>query len=286
MHPRSKKYLFGMSYEFKMEEELRNYNEELAVQLNELDSLIKLNTKNLDKLKNLPEYGVKASTVRGCHQYYLIDKSTGKRKYAGKEKAKLVTKLIQREYYVAVDKKIVDLRKRLSRFISNYDIGEIEAIYENLPEARKARITPIIESDEAFVKRWLVENQGSQNPFPVEGIYETNRGEMVRSKSEKIIADALEKYRVPYQYEPMLELGYSTVYPDFIALNRRTRKTLYWEHLGLVSDIEYAVKNFKKIQSYEKKGYLLGRDLITSMESTDAPIDIRLVEAKIKEFLL
>ena len=84
----------------------------------------------------------------------------------------------------------------------------------------------------------------------------------------------------------MLELGYSTVYPDFVALNLRTRKTIYWEHLGMTSDIEYAVKNFKKIQAYEKYGYWQGRDLITTMESSDEPIDVKLVEEKIREFLL
>ncbi|MBR5953238.1 MAG: hypothetical protein IKZ85_08190 [Pseudobutyrivibrio sp.] len=84
----------------------------------------------------------------------------------------------------------------------------------------------------------------------------------------------------------MLELGYNTIYPDFVALNIRTRKTIYWEHLGIVADIEYATKNFKKIQGYEKNGYLLGRDLIITMESAEAPIDVKLVEKKIKEFLL
>ncbi|SFN61856.1 hypothetical protein SAMN04487831_102175 [Pseudobutyrivibrio sp. UC1225] len=270
----------------KMEDELRNYKSELEAQLKEIESLITLNNKNLARLKNLPEFGVKASTVRGCHQYYLIDKDTGKRKYAGKEKLKLVKKLIQRDYAVATDKKLVDLRNRLDRFISNYDICEVEALYEKLPDARKSMVIPVIEPDDCFIKRWYEAHPGQQNTYHEDGIYQTNRGDMVRSKSEKIIADTLEKYKIPYQYEPMLELGYNTVYPDFVALNVRTRKTLYWEHLGIVSDIEYATKNFKKIQNYEKHGYLLGKNLITTMESEDIPIDVKLVERKIKEFLL
>ena len=269
-----------------MEENLRNYKEELEEQLKEMDELIKANTKNLTKLKNLPDYGVKASTVRGCHQYYLVDKESGKRKYAGKEKYKLIKKLIQKEYAVSVDKKLFDLRKKLSKFISSYDINEIEALYEKLPNSRKSMLVPIIEPTAVFVQKWTAENPGKQNTFPQEGQYHTNRGEMVRSKSEKIIADALAKYKVPYQYEPLLELGYNTVYPDFVALNLRTRKTIYWEHLGMTSDAEYAIKNFKKIQTYEKYGYLQGRDLITTMESSEEPIDVKLVEKKIIEFLL
>ncbi len=105
---------------------MRNYRKELEAQLKELDGLIKENGKNLAKLKNLPEFGVKASTARGSHQYYLVDKETGKREYAGFAKAKLVNRLIQRDYAIAVDKKLVEFRKKLSKFIANYDIAEID----------------------------------------------------------------------------------------------------------------------------------------------------------------
>lgn len=270
----------------KMEDELKNYKEELVEQLKELDTLIERNKKNLAKHRNTPEYGIKASTVRGNHQYYLIDKESGSRQYAGKAKCKLVNSLIQRDYELSVDKKLIELRSRLNRFISNYDIREIENLYENLPLARKVIVAPITEPDDVFVHRWFEENTGNHNPFPCEGNYYTSRGGFVRSKSEKIIADALEKYNIPYQYEPVLELGYNTVYPDFVVLNVRTRKTIYWEHLGIVSDMEYATKNFIKIQNYEKNGYLLGKDLIITMESSDIPMNIKLVEQKIKEFLL
>ena len=263
-----------------------NYNKELEEQLKELDKLIKINTKNLAKFKNLPEYSVKASTVRGCHQYYIVDKGTGNRKYAGKKQHKLIEKLIQRDYEVEVDKKLAKLRKKLDKFISSYDISEVDGLYANLPAAKKDIVEPIIEPNDILVQRWMDDNPGNQNTFPDKGIYKTNRGEMVRSKSEKIIADALEKYNIPYQYEPMLELGYNIVYPDFVILNMRTQKTLYWEHLGLLSDSEYAEKNFKKIQEYEKNGYILGRDLITTMEFLDMPIDVKIVEDKIKESLL
>jgi len=265
---------------------LKNYRGELENQLLELDTLIKLNTKNLTKLKNLPEYGVKASKVRGYNQYYLIEKGTGKRIYAGKDKSKLVKKLIQRDYALAVGDKLAVLRNRLNKFISNYDISEIEALYDKLPVAKRDLVVPLIEPMDVFIAKWLEIHPEQQNPFPEEGLYKTNRGEMVRSKSEKIIADALNKYSVPYRYEPMLELGYNTVYPDFVALNTRTKKTIYWEHLGILSDLEYATKNFKKIQAYEKYGYLQGRDLIITMEFKETPIDIKLIEEKIREFLL
>ncbi len=265
---------------------MENHKKILEVQLHELNSLLKQSNKNVTKYKDLDNGHIHVSRCRGNFQYYYIDKIHGTRRYMGADDEKDIRKYIQKDYELALNERLKVLQKRIQKFISLYDIKELTDVYDNLNEGRKRYVIPLIEPNEMYIQKWLERHPGQQNPFPEDGIYQTNRGEMVRSKSEKIIADALEKYSVPYQYEPMLELGYSTVYPDFVALNTRTRKTIYWEHLGILSDMDYASKNFKKIHSYEKNGYLQGRDLIITMESSDAPIDVRLVEEKIREFLL
>jgi hypothetical protein len=207
------------------------------------------------------------------------------RKYIKKKDIKSIAKFAQRDYELSLNQKLKMLEDSLKNFLQVYNPNCVND-YDSFSDAKKLLIKPFNLTDAQFIELWLEQHPDQQNPFPEEGIYQTNRGEMVRSKSEKIIADALNKYNIPYQYEPMLELGYNTIYPDFVILNVRTRKTVYWEHLGIVSDIEYATKNFKKIQDYERNGYILGRNLITTMESAEAPIDVRLVEEKIKEFLL
>ena len=265
---------------------MENLKKQLEHQLREIKALLKCSEKNVAKYNDLPDGNIHICSCHGSAQYYYIDKTLGIRKYMGAGEEKTIRKYIQRDYELAVNRKLIDLQKRLTKFLGTYDIADINNLYENLHEGRKRFVKPIIELDDAFIERWYREHPGMQNKYPEEGMYQTNRGEMVRSKSEKIIADTLDKYNIPYQYEPMLELGYSTIYPDFIVLNVRTRKTLYWEHLGIISDIDYATKNFKKIQNYEKNGYLLGRDLITTMESEDIPIEVKLIERKIKELLL
>ena len=63
----------------------------------------------------------------------------------------------------------------------------------------------------------------------------TAKGERVRSKSEKILADYFYSRKIPYHYEKPLHLrGYGIVYPDFTLLSRKTRREVYWEHEGLV----------------------------------------------------
>ena len=265
---------------------MEDYKKKLEVQLKQLNSLIKQSNKNIAKYKDIGNGQIHISRCRGNWQYYYIDKALGIRQYMGTAQEKTIRKYIQKDYELTLNKKLMELQKRLQKFVSVYDINEITDVYDNLPEGRKKYVVPLIESDDMYIERWLEQHPGNQNTYPQKGLYQTNHGEMVRSKSEKIIADALAKYKVPYQYESMLELGYSTVYPDFVALNLRTRKTIYWEHLGMTSDIEYAVKNFKKIQDYEKYGYWQGRDLIITIESLEEPIDVKLVEEKIREFLL
>lgn len=52
----------------------------------------------------------------------------------------------------------------------------------------------------------------------------------MRSKSEVIIADLLNKEGIPYRYEfPLYLKEFNTVYPDFTILNVRKRKEIYWE---------------------------------------------------------
>ncbi len=263
---------------------MRNYKKELEEQLAEIQSLLKKSNKNLSRYKDLSNPRIYISQSHGCIQFYLKKEGEAKQ-YIHKKDRKKITKYLQRDYDLDVHKKLTELETRLKEFLNTYN-PELGEEYERFPDYKRELIRPFIETESQFVDAWLDEHEGMQNTFPIEGQFLTNQGEQVRSKSEKIIADALDRFHVPYRYEPVLELRYGFVYPDFVVLNRRTRKTMYWEHFGMVADEEYASKNFMKIQSYEREGYLLGRDLIATIESAEEPLDVKLVEEKIREYLL
>lgn len=264
-----------------------NYKDLLEKQLHELEELINKSNKNISKLENLPDYSLIVSTSNGCNQYYLYDKEKSKKKYVSTKQFKIAKKIAQRDYEKIVNKKLNVLHGRLKRFLSGYDIDDIGKVYEKMHPARKELLVPFVEPDEAFIQRWLEENPDHQNNYYGEGKIATSDGGYVRSKSERIIADLLDKYHVPYRYEPRLELaGRHIVYPDFMVLNVRKRKTIYWEHLGLLSEFDYAKKNFSKINDYEEGGIMLGQSLIITMETGDAPINTKLVEDKIKLYCL
>lgn len=271
---------------------MENFSDLLSKQLEEINNLLKISNRNIARLKDLPDIKVHVSRSNGCHQYYLPDitdgdESKAKFRYAKTSERKLVQKLVQRDYEKAVNRKLLAMKKTMERFINSYDVDGINEIYNMAPEGRKALIKPIIETDEQYIEKWLTENKGEQNPYPEKGQFLTSKGEYVRSKSELIIADMLAKYGIPYRYEPCLILSnYYSVYPDFIVLNVDKRKSYYWEHLGLISDPDYAIKNFSKLQTYENNGYLIGKNLIVTMESQEKPLDVKLVERKIKEYML
>lgn len=264
---------------------MKEYLKELEKQLEEINTLLTKSGKNMQRYKNLEDIRVWTSLSNGCPQFYCSKGEGEKRKYIKKNEIKFYSKYVQRDYEFAVNKRLIELRNNLSEIIrlgNQVGIDNIKSIYTNLPAAKRKIVVPIIEPDHAYIQSWKEEHPGYQNPFPEGGNVYTQKGEPVRSKSEKIIADLLDKYNIPYVYEPRLELNnMHTVYPDFATLNVRKKKTIYLEHLGLIDVDEYAAKNLQKIAEYEKAGYELGDTLIITTETGLNPLDSRLVESKI-----
>lgn len=98
----------------------------------------------------------------------------------------------------------------------------------------------LIVSDEEYVRQWqAVKYKGKTFREDAAQII-TEKGETVRSKSEKIIADKLFLLGIPYRYEYPLEMkGNIIVYPDFTILRMPERTEVYLEHLGKMDDRDY-----------------------------------------------
>jgi hypothetical protein len=95
------------------------------------------------------------------------------------------------------------------------------------------------------------------SPIEVDGrffeehlIHRTSRGEMVRSKSEVIIANALASRGVDYAYERPLTIGGVTKYPDFTIEDMESGRTIYWEHCGMLHVPSYRQRWDTKLAWY------------------------------------
>jgi hypothetical protein len=82
-------------------------------------------------------------------------------------------------------------------------------------------------------------------------IHRTAREEMVRSKSEVIIADHLSNKSIEYHYELPLTIDGVTKYPDFTIEDMESGFTYYWEHCGMLHVPSYRRRWEEKLAWYK-----------------------------------
>ena len=262
---------------------MTNLKEELKQHLAELDSLIENEAGRLKRFKGLEKGKLQVTSSHGIIQYLFVKDGTTEPQYMpaiDKDKVKLYA---QREYDEKMYEHLTVMQRRLQRFIKNYDENSIDTIYENMCEGRKRLVTPIRPDKDTLISSWMEMYPGGMNTFDSEPDIRTNRGEYVRSKSEKILADYFYSNGIPYQCEPKFTLfSGKNVFPDFVLLNIRKNKTLYWEHLGKVDDSAYILKNMSKLMDYEQSGLILGDNLIVTLETRERPLKLDIVEKNVK----
>lgn len=211
--------------------------------------------------------------------YWITEKGNTNGKYIPKKDHRLASLLAQKTYDQTILKFArAELAKieSLIRFLQAHDY---KGVYERASEARKKLISPFYVPDKEYVEWWKsrdYEKMGFGENDP--GFYTINN-ERVRSKTEILIANLMHQKNIPYLYEvPLNLLKFGTVHCDFCGLNVRKRKTLYHEHFGMMDDPEYCEKALRKINAYQKNGYILGDNFIATFESKNQPLDMQALE--------
>jgi hypothetical protein len=135
-----------------------------------------------------------------------------------------------------------------------------------------------------FEKPEIIEHQ--KKLYEAGLIHKTARGELVRSKSEVIIADALFDSQIDYDYERPLDLGEDGIKsPDFTIEDAESGLLFYWEHCGMMTDDSYRHRWEAKKAVYAKHRIIEGENLIVSYDENGS-IDSQAIRKLIKEFLL
>jgi len=118
-------------------------------------------------------------------------------------------------------------------------------------------------------------------------IHKTARGELVRSKSEVIIADALFGSDIHYEYEKELDLGDDGIKsPDFTIADAESGTIFYWEHCGMIGNDECRRRWERKCEIYKKHGIFENENLIVTYDSDIGSIDSQAIRNLIKKHLL
>ncbi len=166
-------------------------------------------------------------------------------------------------------------------------ISKIDSELPKLHTQRQLLVTPIEPIWEKELAKWYDSEYHGKEFYEGTAEIVTEKGERVRSKSEKILADYFYRNNILYQYEKPLYLkGYGTIYPDFTFLSKKTRKEIYWEHEGMMDKPEYAKSAVKKIESYQRNGIHLGERLILTFETELTVLNSQIVEELVEKYLV
>jgi hypothetical protein len=116
-------------------------------------------------------------------------------------------------------------------------------------------------------------------PYAEHLVHRTRRGEMVRSKSELVIANHLFGVDLRYEYERPLE-GVAVpgrLRPDFSFVSD-AGDVIIWEHLGMLNRDDYRRGWEWKKRWYEENGFVEGRNLFTTADDDHGGLDSRPIE--------
>lgn len=134
------------------------------------------------------------------------------------------------------------------------------------------------------LNQWANEAYDHCTLYPERLVHETASGHMVRSKSEAMIAMLLYQKKIPFRYECALSLRNIVIYPDFTIRHPDTGKYFYWEHLGLMDDMDYNRNACSKIQLYATNNIIPTIQLILTAETLAQPLTYNTVQHTIQQY--
>ena len=232
--------------------------------------LLKIKSDKEIALKNSPIGTLRiAGTDKIPEYYHRKDKKDVNGTYIGIKDFALAKQLAQKSYDKKVLSSVEEEMDAIKKYFQMYPDVCAEQIYDTLHGKRKKLVDPIVEPLDQYIKNWeSFEYEGKAFDEEDPEFYSA-KGERVRSKSEVIIADLLNKEGIPYRYEcPIYLKGVGVRYPDFTTLNIRKRKEIYWEHLGKMDDALYAERAVRRIADLERTGIFPGENLILTFETS------------------
>ena len=237
--------------------------------------------------RRLPDGMLRIAQKTKHVEYYASSKDNNPGTYITKGKLKVAAHLAQKAYNQHILKLLEREMQAIEKYLQQTHKGKaITNYYRTLCTARRNLIRPVTLLDELYIKEWK-NVQWTGLPFDQDSpeMFTTN-GERVRSKSEVLISDSLNRFGIPYRYEYPLQLKSGiTLHPDFLCLNVRTRQEFYWEHFGMMTNSDYAENAIHKLRQYSDNHLYPGINLIITMETSTSSLNLKYIEQQIRNYL-
>lgn len=255
----------------------------LRDEIKQLEIIIKEAQK---RLKTAPQGHLRIMEKRNKPQYYYKsnEQKSSNGRYMKKSEIELAKRIAQKDYDIRMVKNAQERVKAIRTFLVKYENSSLKQMYQQTNQYRRELIWAPIISDDEYIKRWqAVEYKGKA--FAEEGSeFITERGERVRSKSEKIIADKLYTLGIPYRYEcPLMLEGNIKLYPDFTILRMPEREEVYLEHFGMMDEESYVKHAMSKLNTYAKNEIYLGINLFITHETSKNPLNTKMLDKFFRE---
>lgn len=241
----------------------------------------------LDSKSRIPGALHISHTERQVDYFYYNPRNTKKDQYLKKKDLPFIMALAQQEYEEDFSKASKDLIHAIDRceeiLGKSKDPGEV---YENLRPERRLLVQET-SPDDAYVEAWLKSHKAPPSYFDGNSpVILTDDGLRVRSKSEFMYVTVFKARGIPFVFEPKVVTRKGVRRPDFLVLNRRTKKEYYIEHFGKMDDPAYLKGTLEKLKEYGEIGIMLGDDLLASFETKDQPLDIEEINRLVDRFLV
>lgn len=255
-------------------------NKAICRELQKLESI----KKSISTAQNKSSEMLYCRKIRGYYQYYV-----GKEYVSKKKNEKRIQMLALQEYREKLNPLLEKAIRHLKEALNSLE--HLNEAYTRMHEGKQVLFEPDVVPVEKRIREFrnvTYERMGFAENDKTE--YYTHRGERVRSKSEKIIADELDRHGIPYHYERPLLLRVDgqmkEFHPDFTVMNITTGEVKYIEHLGMMDNPGYYNNVLMKLDAYERNGLLIGRDILLLHESVYRPLNTRIIADYIQEFLI
>lgn len=261
-----------------------------------IDDEIKRLEESIDnkkrKIERLPQGSLQCHRDGKYWHWYSVTvekQAEGKIKrkavYIKRNNLKLAKQLAEKEVLINEKKDEEQELKALKMYTNHRSSFERANRYINKTEEHQRLTVDLFDNHwTKDVEEWLNHRLEFPAYKPENLTYRCRNGIFVRSKSEQLIAGALQFHNIPYKYEEPLQLDNCRVIPDFTILSPRDGKEYIWEHFGMMNNPEYCAHNIGKIKTYIKNGYIPFERLITTYESNDGGIDEVWIDKIIETF--
>lgn len=232
--------------------------------------------RQFKRLQQIKDSGELSCIIRntGHKKYYIKDKGCSRKKYVRKgkpEEMRRVYRLQAKGIGKIAAVRIGNNISLLSQLIDGYQECDMMKILNDLPEELK--------NEEISKGIWHHLEGGksvrqSEKPSRREELkHSTSFGLMTRSKNEAMMAERFHASGIEFYYEKRLVLidedgNIQVIYPDFTIILADGR-IFYWEHKGMMGDLDYEEQDRKRMRLYYINGIYQPLNLIVTMDGPD-----------------